>query len=283
MTVDVEDYFQVSAFDHRISRTDWFSFPPRISQNVDRILEVFDAHGVKGTFFTLGWIAEQHPSVIRRIVDSGHELASHGYEHTRISALSIDSFRQDVVRTKKMLEDVSGTAVVGYRAPSFSLGADTLWAHDVLEEAEYVYSSSIFPIVHDHYGMPAAPRFPFAVRAGSTDFMEVPLSTISFAGRNWPCAGGGYFRLLPFSYFRWAIRRINRREQMPCVFYFHPWELDPDQPRIDQIPYKSRFRHYLNLHRFESRLTRLLSLSRWGRMDEVFLRASEPAEVDSDQ
>jgi polysaccharide deacetylase family protein (PEP-CTERM system associated) len=269
MTVDVEDYFQVSAFDTIVSRRDWDKMPSRLEHNVDRILALFDEHDTKATFFTLGWVAEHRPGVVRRIAAEGHEIASHGYEHTRVTNLDRKQFVKDVTRTRKILEDVGGNSVVGYRAPSFSIGAETLWALDGLLEAGYQYSSSIFPISHDHYGLPAAPRFPFYVAGNS--LLEVPLSTLPMFGRNWPCAGGGYFRLLPLSYSSWALSRINRKELMPAVFYFHPWELDPGQPKIDRLSAKTKFRHYVNLSRFEYRLTEMLKRFRWSTLERVYL------------
>jgi polysaccharide deacetylase family protein (PEP-CTERM system associated) len=269
MTVDVEDYFQVSAFEDVVSRDDWSGIPSRLPANIDRILRIFGRENVKATFFTLGWVCEKFPGIIRDIASAGHEIASHGFEHSRVGTFDAHQFRQDVETTRKMLEDVSGTPVIGYRAPSFSIGADTLWAHEVLAAAGYQYSSSVFPVRHDHYGLPGAPRFPF--RTGAASLLEIPLSSLPLFGRNLPCAGGGYFRLLPLAYSKWAIRRINRREQMPAIFYFHPWELDPDQPRVEGISAKTRFRHYVNLHRFESRLTSMLRAFRWDRMDRIFL------------
>jgi polysaccharide deacetylase family protein (PEP-CTERM system associated) len=269
MTVDVEEYFQVSAFDSIVSRRSWPEMPSRLDHTINKVLGLFDTHSVKGTFFVLGWIAEQHPTVIRRIADEGHEIASHGHEHSRVSKLGRQAFRQDVADTRKKLEDVTGATVKGYRAPSFSIGVDTPWAHDELSEAGYRYSSSVFPIQHDHYGHPSAPRF--AYRPSSCEIVEIPMSTILFGGRNWPCSGGGYFRLLPLAYSKWAIARINSQDKVPAIFYFHPWEMDPDQPRMLGIPTKARFRHYLNLHKFESRLEVMLRVFRWDRMDRIFL------------
>ena len=269
MTVDVEDYFQVSAFDNTISRDDWGNMPARLPRNIDKILELFDETGTKGTFFTLGWVCEKFPQVVRDIAAAGHEIASHGFEHSRVGTFSQDDFRADVEGTRKRLEDVSGVPVIGYRAPSFSIGQETLWAHDVLAEAGYTYSSSVFPIQHDHYGLPEAPRFPF--RSSDTGVLEIPMSSLSLMGRNWPCAGGGYFRLLPLTYSKWAVRRINVKEQMPAVFYFHPWELDPDQPKVKGVSGKARFRHYVNLGKFESRLSQMLQDFEWDRMDRIFL------------
>lgn len=270
MTVDVEDYFQVSAFEATVSRDDWSDMPARLPRNIDHILGIFDDAGIRGTFFTLGWVCENHPRVVKAIAANGHEIASHGFEHSRVGTFTRARFRSDVEGTRKRLEDMTGTRVVGYRAPSFSIGPQTLWAHDVLAEAGYKYSSSVFPIRHDHYGLPGAPRFPF--KAGTSKILEIPMSSLTFAGRNWPCSGGGYFRLMPFAYSKWAISRINNVDQMPAVFYFHPWEVDPGQPKVAGIPAKARFRHYVNLHKFETRLKGLLQAFRWDRMDRVFLR-----------
>lgn len=270
MSVDVEDYFQVQAFARHIPRADWDRLPSRVERNTDRVLEIFGRHGVRATFFTLGWIAERNKGLVRRIVDSGHELASHGLEHTPIFSQTKDQFRLDVRTTKRLLEDIGGTAVIGYRAASFSLSAKTPWAFDVLAEEGYRYSSSIYPIRHDHYGMPDAPRVPFRPLGGS--FLEIPLSTVSLFGRNLPASGGGYFRLLPYAMSRWALRRLNVHDGQPGIFYFHPWEIDFEQPRQHQAPLKSRLRHYLNLKRMEARLSQLLRDFAWDRMDRLFLR-----------
>jgi len=269
MTVDVEDYFQVGAFADIISRADWDSLPGRVERNTDRTLEMFSDCGTTATFFTLGWVAERHPELIRRIVDAGHELASHGHSHVRVDHQSEDEFRADAGRTRLLLEDTAGVAVTGYRAASFSIGPTTPWAHRVLAEQGYRYSSSINPIRHDHYGMPDAPRF--AHRPDGADgVIELPMTTVRLFGRNLPCSGGGFFRLLPYALFRAGIRVVNRSESRPAIFYFHPWEIDPGQPRPDGIGAKARFRHYLNLDRMEGRLRRVLADFQWGRMDHVF-------------
>ncbi|MFY8017457.1 MAG: XrtA system polysaccharide deacetylase [Inhella sp.] len=275
MTIDVEDYFQVSAFAPYIARRDWERLPCRAPANVERILGMLDSAGVKATFFTLGWIAERHPQLVRDIVAAGHELASHGYGHERASDMSPTAFSDDVRRAKALLEDLGGVAVTGYRAPSFSIGVDNLWAFDVLAEAGYRYSSSVYPIQHDHYGMPDSPRWAHAVRAG---LLEVPVTTCRIRERNWPSSGGGYFRLLPYGVSRWLIERVNREDRQSAVFYFHPWEIDPAQPRVPGIDLKSRFRHYVNLGRTEARIRRLLGDFAWGRMDDIFLpRAASAA------
>ena len=272
MTVDVEDYFQVSAFDRHIARDTWDAQPCRVERNIDVIMSMFADRGVKATFFTLGWIAERYPGIVHRIVAEGHELASHGYSHLRASDQSREEFRNDVVRAKGMLEDIGGVAVRGYRAPSFSIGAGNLWALETLRDAGHRYSSSVYPIRHDHYGMPDAPRFAFQPDRVE-GLLEVPVTTVEIGSHKLPAGGGGYFRLLPYRLSHWCIRRVNERDQQACIFYFHPWEIDPGQPRQRGIGLKTRFRHYVNLHRMEGRLRRLLGDFRWDRMDRVFLKA----------
>jgi len=269
MTIDVEDYFQVSAMAPYIRRDEWDARECRVERNVERILALLQRRGAQATFFTLGWLAERYPQMVRRIVEQGHELASHGYGHERVSELDRARFRQDLMRAKGVLEDVSGAAVRGYRAPSFSIDQrNRAWAFETLAETGHLYSSSIYPIKHDHYGMPDAPRFAHRVEAG---LLEVPPTTLRAGERNWPSSGGGYFRLLPYAVSRWMIRHVNRSDRQSAVFYFHPWEIDPGQPRVAGIDAKTRFRHYLNLGTMERRLDRLLGDFRWGRMDEIFL------------
>ena len=268
LTIDVEDYFQVSAFAPYIRRDEWDSRECRVERNVGRILELLAARDVKATFFTLGWIAERYPQLVREIVAHGHELASHGYGHQRASDLDRAAFRDDVTRAKGILEDLSGRTVRGYRAPSFSIGTGNLWAFDVLAETGHHYSSSIYPIKHDHYGMPDSPRFAYRLANG---LLEVPVTTVRLWGRNLPSSGGGYFRLLPYAVSRWLIGKVNRDDAESAVFYFHPWEIDAAQPRVAGIDAKSRFRHYVNIGRMERRLQQLLADFRWGRMDQIFL------------
>jgi polysaccharide deacetylase family protein (PEP-CTERM system associated) len=270
MSVDVEEHFQVQALSSRVARPEWEVRPSRVADSTGRILDLFAAHEVKATFFTLGWVAERHPGLIRRIVAEGHELASHGYEHIRADSQSPNAFRADVRRTKAVLEDTGGVAVRGYRAATFSIGRRNLWAFGVLAEEGYAYSSSVNPIRHDLYGMEDAPRFPFYPE-GDRGLVEVPISTFRLGRRNFPCGGGGFFRLLPYRYSRWAINRVNRVDRQPTVFYFHPWEVDPDQPREPGLPLKSRLRHYINLEHMEHRLRKLLREFAWDRMDRVFL------------
>ncbi|MHA7816397.1 MAG: XrtA system polysaccharide deacetylase [Pseudohaliea sp.] len=270
MTVDVEDYFQVSAFEQAVHRAEWDRLELRVERNVDRILALFDEHGVKATFFTLGWVAERCPAMVQRIVAEGHELASHGWEHVRVVNQSPEGFREDAGRTKAFLEDLGGCAVNGYRAASYSIGAQNLWAHDVLADLGYRYSSSIAPLRHDLYGMPEAPRFAFLTAGGR--LTEIPVTTITVAGRRLNCGGGGWFRLFPYAFSRWALRQVNENDRESAHFYFHPWEIDASQPRTAGLSRKARFRHYLNLARTEPRLRRLLRDFSWGRMDRVFHR-----------
>lgn len=272
LTIDVEDYFQVSAFAPYIPRPEWNTRECRVERNVGRILQMLSDHRAKATFFTLGWIAERYPQLVRRIVDEGHELASHGYGHERASDQTEQSFYADIHLAKVLLEDLGGVAVQGYRAPSFSIGTQNLWAFDCLLRAGYRYSSSIYPIVHDHYGMPDSPRFAHAVRPG---LVEVPVTTLRLFNRNLPASGGGYFRLLPYALSRAMIRRVNAVDGEAAIFYFHPWEIDSEQPRIAGINRKTRFRHYVNIDRMEGRLNRLLHDFTWGRMDRVFLDRHE--------
>jgi polysaccharide deacetylase family protein (PEP-CTERM system associated) len=277
MTVDVEDYFQVQAFAHCIDRRDWDNFPRRVEANTHRILDQFDIAGAKATFFTLGWVAERHPSLVRRIVDDGHELASHGWDHTRADSQDPETFRADVRRTRALLEDIGGVRVAGYRAATFSIGARNLWAFPVLRQEGYLYSSSINPIRHDLYGMPGAPRVPF--RPAPEGVIEIPMTTVRLFGRNWPCSGGGYFRLLPKQLYRAGLGRVNRRDGQPGIFYFHPWEVDPGQPRVPRAGWKARLRHYTNLSRMAADLERLLRDFTWDRMDQVYagvITATEP-------
>lgn len=266
-TIDVEDYFQVSAFAPYIRRSDWPNRESRVERNIDRILKMLSDSETKATFFTLGWVAERYPQMVRRISSGGHEIASHGYDHLRASDQTPDEFFDDIYRAKGLLEEISGGEVKGYRAPSFSIGKRNLWAFDCVERAGYRYSSSIYPIVHDHYGMPDAPRFAHQVNG----LLEIPVTTIRMANRNWPASGGGYFRLFPYALSRWMLQRVNAQDRESAVFYFHPWEIDNGQPRIPGISAKTRFRHYVNIPRMEGRLRRLVADFKWGRMDQIFL------------
>jgi polysaccharide deacetylase family protein (PEP-CTERM system associated) len=267
LTVDVEDYFQVSALAPHIARSEWERIPCRVERNIDVVLQLLAESQSQATFFTLGWIAERYPRLVERIVSEGHELASHGYAHQRATEQTPAAFLEDIRSAKALLEDIGGVEVRGYRAPSFSVGAANRWAFDCIAEAGYRYSSSVYPIRHDHYGMPDAPRFPYRSREG---LLEVPLSTVRVLSINLPAGGGGYFRLLPYCVSRTLIRHINSQDQRPAVFYFHPWELDAEQPRIGGTSLKTRVRHYVNLHRTLPRLQRLLRDFAWGRIDRTF-------------
>jgi len=269
LTVDVEDYFQVWALAQWFPRTAWDDTPCRIERNIDLILRLLDETSARATFFTLGWIAERYPEMVRRIAASGHEIASHGYSHSRVDDMERDAFHSDILLAKAVLEDVIGAEVKGYRAPSFSISAKTEWAHDCILEAGYRYSSSVYPILHDHYGLPDAPRFAYNSRP---ELLEVPITTTRFFERNWPAGGGGYFRLLPYAMSKWSIKRVNEVDEQPAIFYFLPWELVPDQPRVKGAGLKTRVRHYLNLEQTKSRLQRLLTDFHWNRVDRVFLQ-----------
>lgn len=269
MTVDVEDYFQVSAFEAHVDKAQWQTLPRRVEDNTLRILDLFSQHRVKGTFFTLGWIAERYPSLVKNIVAAGHEIASHGWEHVRVSTQTPAEFRRDIERTRKLLQDLSGEPVLGYRAASYSIGASESWAWEQLAQAGYRYSSSIVPIRHDLYGIPDAPRFAFSTVDGQ--LLEIPITTVPIAGRNINCGGGGWFRLFPYAFSRWALSRVNTVDGQAGIFYFHPWEIDPQQPRPQGLGIRTRFRHYLNLEHTYGRLQRLLKDFHWGRMDDIFL------------
>ncbi|MCK0510731.1 XrtA system polysaccharide deacetylase [Aromatoleum buckelii] len=272
LTIDVEDYFQVSALAPHFPRSEWERIPCRVERNVEVILDLLERHRTRATFFTLGWVAERYPLLVQRIAAGGHEVASHGYAHERATAQSPEAFLADIVRARKVLEDLSGQPVTGYRAPSFSIGKTNLWAHDCIAQAGYAYSSSVYPVRHDHYGMPDAPRFPYRLDNG---LLEVPVTTMHWLGRNWPAGGGGYFRLLPYAVSRWQIDKVNRDDRRAAIFYFHPWEIDPGQPRVAAASARTRFRHYLNLERTEERLRHLLGDFSWGRADQVFCSGAE--------
>jgi polysaccharide deacetylase family protein (PEP-CTERM system associated) len=268
LTIDVEDYFQVSAFAAHISRKDWDDRPSRIERNIERILQMLDEAGVHATFFTLGWVAERHPALIRRIGAAGHEVASHGFAHHRATEQAEREFFADISLAKAVIEDITGQEVKGYRAPSFSVGPANAWAFECIAGAGYRYSSSLYPVRHDHYGVPGGPRFAHAV---GPKLLEIPIATVRLFSANWPAGGGGYFRLLPYRISSWSLRRINAVDGKPAMFYFHPWEIDPEQPRVDGVSAKTRFRHYVNLDRMAPRLRRLLADFRWDRADRVFL------------
>ena len=268
MTVDVEDWFQVQAFAGTIARQNWDDLPHRVEANTEQFLKMFAETGTQATFFTLGWVAERYPALVRRIVAAGHELASHGYEHRLADKQSPEEFRRDVGRARRLLEAVGGVTVRGYRAPTFSISTRNPWAFDVLADEGYTYSSSVFPIRHDLYGVPGASRFPHRVACGR--LLEIPMTTVRLVGRNLPCSGGGYFRLLPYTIFRAGLERFNDRDKACGMFYIHPWEIDPDQPRVDAAPAMAKFRHYVNMSRTAGRVRRLLRDFAWGRVDQVF-------------
>jgi polysaccharide deacetylase family protein (PEP-CTERM system associated) len=268
LSVDVEDWFQVGAFETVIDRKDWDSLECRVERNTDAVMALFDEASVKATFFTLGWVAERYPALIRRIVDAGHEIASHGYAHDRVYTFTPDQFAADILRARKLIEDASGQSVTGYRAPSFSIDQRTPWAHEILAEQGYTYSSSVAPVKHDHYGWAEAPRFAFRPVAGS-DFLEIPVTTAELGAKRLAAGGGGFFRILPYAFSRWAIRQVNQRDLRPAIIYFHPWEIDPDQPRVANAPIKSKLRHYTKLDVMADKLRRLPKDFQWERLDSI--------------
>ncbi|HWV12764.1 MAG TPA: XrtA system polysaccharide deacetylase [Sphingobium sp.] len=276
LSVDVEDWFHVGAFERTISRASWDGLTHRVERNTDAVLALFAEAGVSATFFTLGWVAERYPALMRRIAEAGHEVASHGYDHARVFTLSPEEFRADLRRSRALLEDASGRRVVGYRAPSFSIDQRTPWAHAILAEEGYLYSSSVAPIRHDHYGWPESPRFAWRPVAGQ-DLLELPVTTAEFGGRRLAAGGGGFFRLLPYGFSRWAIGQVNGRERRPAIIYFHPWEIDPDQPRVVGAPLRSRLRHYSNLSVMADKLRRLTRDFSWTRVDALVAREAELA------
>jgi polysaccharide deacetylase family protein (PEP-CTERM system associated) len=269
MTIDVEDYFQVSAFEPYINKSKWDSIEHRVERNTQKILEMLAERNVKATFFTLAWVAQRYPQLIRAIVEQKHELACHGFDHTRVIEQTPEQFRQDIRLSKNILQDIGGAEVIGYRAASYSINVQNLWAHDIMAEEGFLYSSSIYPVKHDLYGIPDASRFSYAPLPDNQRFLEVPISTIRLGNKNLPCGGGGFFRLYPYAFSKWAYTQINHEGQSG-IFYFHPWEIDPKQPVQQNLKFKTKFRHYLNLHRMEDRLTRLLTDFRWNTMQSVF-------------
>ena len=268
MTVDVEDYFHVSVFDGLIPRHLWATMESRVARNTDRLLEIFARRNVVGTFFVLGWVAERHPDLMRRIAAAGHEIASHGYGHRLVYDQTPSAFRDDVRHAKALLENSTGRPVLGYRAPSYSIVPQSLWALDVLMEEGYRYDASIFPIRHDRYGIPVSARLPYVVSRPNGSIVEAPASTVRWGLWNLPVAGGGYFRILPYGWTRWGVSRVNQQDGRPVIFYLHPWEIDPEQPRLP-AGMLSRFRHYRNLRETEGRLLRLLQDFAWGPLGEI--------------
>jgi len=275
MSIDVEDYFQVQAFNGQVQRADWEKYEWRFTANTNRILDILGQENIKATFFTLGWVAQRSKLLLRRMADEGHEIASHGMAHFRADEQTPEAFRRDIAEAKAILEDVSGATVTGYRAATFSIGAKNMWAFDILAEEGYRYSSSINPVAHDLYGLPDAPRAPFYPRADRA-IPEIPITTVRLLGRNLPFGGGGFFRLLPYALFRRGLQHVNQTDRMPCIYYMHPWEIDPGQPRIAGAPLRSRFRHYLNLSRTEPRLRQLLKDFAWDRVDHVYASLLHP-------
>lgn len=267
LSVDIEDWFQVGAFERTIAREDWDGLLHRVERNSDAVIELLARAGAKATFFTLGWVAERYPGLIRRIVEHGHELASHGWDHVRVFTMTPDQFRDDLRKTRAVLEDIGGRRVTGYRAPSFSIDKRTPWAHAILAEEGYAYSSSVAPVVHDHYGWPDAPRFAFRPVDGSA-LIELPVTTARFRGKTIAAGGGGFFRLFPYAFSWWAIRQVNGEER-PAIFYFHPWEIDPGQPRVADAPLRSKLRHYARLGAMEGKLERVIRDFHWDRVDVV--------------
>lgn len=268
LSVDVEDWFQVGAFETVIARDSWPALECRVERNTDAVLELFGEAGVKATFFTLGWVGERYPALMRRLVDAGHEIASHGYGHDRVFNFTPQQFADDIAKTRKILEDATGQAVSGYRAPSFSIDARTPWAHEILAEHGYAYSSSVAPIKHDHYGWAAAPRFAFRPVAGS-NFVEIPVTTVELGPKRLAAGGGGFFRILPYAFSKWAVRKVNVHDGRPAIIYFHPWEIDPGQPRVANAPLKSKLRHYTRLDDMADKLRRLTGDFQWERLDAI--------------
>ena len=276
LSVDVEDWFQVGAFENVIERGSWDGLADRVERNCDAILAMFAQAEVQATFFTLGWVAKRHPALLRRIAAAGHEIASHGWDHARVFTMDRTSFAQDIDKSRKALEDACGVQVTGYRAPSFSIDSRTPWAYDVLADHGFTYSSSVAPISHDHYGWREAPRFAFKPLPWA-DIIEIPVTTAEFAGKRLAAGGGGFFRVLPYAFSRWAIRQVNTRDRRPAVFYFHPWEIDPDQPRVTGASMKSKLRHYTNLDGMADKLRQLILDFEWGRMDVLAAREAAVA------
>jgi polysaccharide deacetylase family protein (PEP-CTERM system associated) len=279
LSVDVEDWFQVGAFESVIERDDWSSLADRVERNVREMLDLFDEAEVKATFFALGWVAKRHGGLMREIVTRGHELASHGWDHARVFRLDRKTFAEDIGRARKVLQDAAGVPVLGYRAPSFSIDRRTPWAFMELAEQGYAYSSSVAPVSHDHYGWAEAPRFAFRPLPG-LPLVELPVTTAMFAGMRLAAGGGGFFRVIPYSFTRWAIRQVNGTEGRPAIFYCHPWEIDPGQPRVAGAPLKSRLRHYTNLDKMAGKLRQLVNEFAWGRMDMLAHR--EAARLDTE-
>jgi len=273
LSVDVEDWFQVGAFEDVIERDSWGTLDDRVERNVHAILDLFDEAKATATFFTLGWVAARHGGLLREIAKRGHEVASHGWDHERVFRMDRQTFARDIEKTRKTIEDCCGKRVLGYRAPSFSIDQRTPWAFMELAEQGYLYSSSVAPVSHDHYGWAEAPRFAFKPMPWH-DLIELPVTTALFRGKRLAAGGGGFFRVLPYAFSRWAIRQVNREEHRPAIFYFHPWEIDPGQPRVLGAPLRSRLRHYTNLAKMSDKLAQLIREFSWGRIDLIAHRES---------
>ncbi|WP_221931754.1 XrtA system polysaccharide deacetylase [Thalassomonas sp. M1454] len=267
LTVDVEDYFQVSAFENIVDRASWDSLEHRVEHNTHKVLDLFNEHNAKATFFVLGWVAKRYPSIIKRIVDDGHELASHGYGHQRLTTLTQQQAFTDIEQSKQILEDTSGQLITGYRAPSFSINSSNTWIYDILKQLNFRYSSSTYPINHDLYGEPSWPRTAYQTKQG---ILEIPVSTLKLASKNYPIAGGGYYRLLPYWLNKQAINHFVKNEMQPYMFYFHPWEIDPKQPRFKQASNKSKIRHYTNLNIMEGKIVKLLECFNWQSVSDAY-------------
>jgi polysaccharide deacetylase family protein (PEP-CTERM system associated) len=268
MSVDVEDYFHVSAFADSVDRRRWDRLESRVRQNTERLLILFARADIRATFFVLGWVADRHPDLVRRIAAAGHEIASHGYSHRLVYEQTPDQFREDIRRARYAIEAITSAPVLGYRAPSYSITARSRWALEVLAEEGYQYDASIYPIRHDRYGIPDSPRHPYPIETPAGTLWEMPASTVRIGRINLPIGGGGYFRILPYQWTQWGIRRLNLLERRPAIFYLHPWEIDPEQPRLPGSAF-SRFRHYSNLQRTEARMIRLCEQFRFGPMCEL--------------
>lgn len=276
MSVDVEDYYHAWAITSLIGKEAWSSWPSRVEGSTRRLLDLFERAGVRSTFFVLGWVAKRQPALVRDIVARGHELASHGYGHDKVHELTPATFTEDVRKARLLLEDLGGVVVKGYRAPSFSIDRRCWWAYESLAEAGYGYSSSLHPIRHDHYGMPDAPLTPFRPDGGA--MVEIPVATIDLRGRRISCAGGGHFRIYPYPWSSWCLDKLEADDDRTGVFYLHPWEIDPDQPRIPGLPFKSRLRHYTGQARMEAKLARLLDERHWDRIDRLIGLAAVPSD-----
>ncbi len=271
MTIDVEDYYQVSALAEKVKPEDWNNWPSRVVENTERILSLFEKKGVKGTFFILGWVAEREPELVKTIAAAGHEIASHGYSHQLVYKQTPAVFEEETRKSKTILEDLAQTPVLGYRAASYSITGESLWALDILGELGFIWDSSIFPVSHDRYGMPGTPLGPYEITTSKGHkIREFPLTVAKLFGFSVPAAGGGYFRQYPYFLSRWLFNYAGQKQQLPQIFYLHPWEVDPDQPVVEGLSWLSRFRHYTNLDKCFGRMEQLLSDFKFDTMTESF-------------